>query len=173
MTRLWTKNLPTLTIVTADEVMKISEIDDILAPQGQAPLEASLREIIAEAKSKEIKEAQEATDKKKPRVTANITGYDVSELEIAALERDIAAESARNSAAYILDILSAVFSSERSPTLVTKLLDIYENVLKSLLEGGHWSMAEQVLSLLGDAEAIRPDLTLEQRQRVDRIIDRV
>ena len=171
VTRLWTKNLPTLTIVTADEVMKISEIDDILAPQGQAPLETSLREIIAEAKSKEIKEAQEATDKKKPRVTANVTGYDVSELEIAALERDIAAESARNSAAYILDILSAVFSSERSPTLATKLLDIYENVLKSLLEGGHWSMAEQVLSLLVDAEAIRPDLTPEQRQRVDRIID--
>jgi hypothetical protein len=173
VTRLWTKNLPTLTIVTADEVMKISEIDDILAPQGQAPLEASLREIIAEAKSKEIKEAQEATDKKKPRVTANVTGYDVSELEIAALERDIAAESARNSAAYILDILSAVFSSERSPTLATKLLDIYENVLKSLLEGGHWSMAEQVLSLLVDAEAIRPDLTLEQREQVDRILDRM
>jgi len=173
VTRLWTKNLPTLTIVTADEVMKISEIDDILAPQGQAPLEASLREIIAEAKSKEIKEAQEAADKKKPRVTANVTGYDVSELEIAALERDIAAESARNSAAYILDILSAVFSSERSPTLATKLLDIYENVLKSLLEGGHWTMAEQVLSLLVDAEAIRPDLTLEQRQRVDRILDRM
>lgn len=173
VTRLWTKNLPTLTIVTADEVMKISEVDDILAPQGQAPLEASLREIIAEAKSKEIKEAQEATDKKKPRVTANVTGYDVSELEIAALERDIAAESARNSTAYILDILSAVFSSERSPTLATKLLDIYENVLKSLLEGGHWSMAEQVLSLLVDAEAIRPDLTLEQRQRVERILDRM
>jgi len=173
VTRLWTKNLPTLTIVTADEVMKISEVDDILAPQGQAPLEASLREIIAEAKSKEIKEAQEATDKKKPRVTANVTGYDVSELEIAALERDIAAESARNSAAYILDILSAVFSSERSPTLATKLLDIYENVLKSLLGGGHWSMAEQVLSLLVDAEAIRPDLTLEQRQRVERILDRM
>lgn len=174
VTRLWTKNLPTLTIITADEVMKISESDDILAPQGQAPLEASLREIIIEAKSKEIKEAQGATDKKKKlRVTANVTGYDVSELEIAALERDIAAESARNSAAYILDILSAVFSSERSPTLATKLLDIYDNVLKSLMEGGHWSMAEQVLSLLVDAEAIRPDLTLEQRQRVDRILDRM
>lgn len=172
VTRLWTKNLPTLTIVTADEVMKISEIDDILAPQGQAPLDATLREIIAEAKSKEAKAAQESAEKKN-RVIANITGYDVSASEMAMLEHDITAESARNSAAYILDILSAVFSSERSPTLVTKLLDIYDNILKSLLEGGHWSMAEQILSLLVDAEAIRPDLTPEQRHRLDRILERM
>lgn len=172
VTRLWTKNLPTLTIVTADEVMKISEIDDILAPQGQAPLDATLREIIAEARSKEAKASQEANQKKQ-RVTANITGYDISPEEMASLERDIAAESARDNAAYILDILSAVFSSEQSPSLVTKLLDIYENILKSLLEGGHWSMAEQVFSLLVDAEAIRPDLTQEQHQRVDHILERM
>ena len=29
------KNLPTLTIVTADEVMKISEIDNVLLPKGK------------------------------------------------------------------------------------------------------------------------------------------
>ena len=33
VTRLWSRNLPTLTIVTADEVMKLSEVDDVLAPQ--------------------------------------------------------------------------------------------------------------------------------------------
>ena len=36
VTRLWTKNLPTLTIVTADEVMKISDLDDGLTPQGNS-----------------------------------------------------------------------------------------------------------------------------------------
>ena len=46
VTRLWTKNLPTLSIVTADEVMKISELDDILTPQGKAPVDSSLREIV-------------------------------------------------------------------------------------------------------------------------------
>ena len=53
VTRLWEKNLPTLTIVTADEVMKISELDDVLAPQGTAAIETSLREILADANAKE------------------------------------------------------------------------------------------------------------------------
>ena len=46
------KNLPTLTIVTADEVMKLSEVDDVLAPQGSSTAEGSLREILAEANAK-------------------------------------------------------------------------------------------------------------------------
>ncbi|HET9312533.1 MAG TPA: hypothetical protein VFO04_00915, partial [Nitrospira sp.] len=36
VTRLWSRNLPTLSIVTADEVMKLSEVDDVLTPQGKA-----------------------------------------------------------------------------------------------------------------------------------------
>lgn len=172
VTRLWAKNLPTITIVTADEVMKISEIDDVLAPQGAAPLEASLREIIAESRAQEAKKTQEAQSSR-PRLVAGITGYEVSEIERAALLQDILAESARDNAAYILDMLGAILSSETSPALLSKLLDIYEAIVKSLFQEGHWSLAEQVMGLLIDAEAIRPDFTLELKEHVSGIIERL
>ena len=172
VTRLWAKNLPTLTIVTADEVMKISELDDALAPQGNAPLESSLRDILAEAREKNVKDASE-THKQKPRFSSGVTGYEVSEQELAALAKDIAAESSRDNILYILDVLTAILSSERSPDLLNKLFQVYADILKSLVQTGHWSTAEHVLGLLTEAEAIRPDLTEEQKTTLRGIFDQL
>ena len=170
VTRLWTKNLPTLTIVTADEIMKISELEDVLAPQGKAPLDSSLREIIADAKAEEVKETSEAK-KQRPRFSAGVTGYEVSELELAALAKDIAAESSRNSILYILDVLTTILSSEQSPTLLNMLFEIYGGLVKSFAQGGHWQAMEQVLTLLLEAETIRLDLTEEHKSTIQRLFE--
>lgn len=172
VTRLWTRNLPTLTIVTADEVMKISEIDDVLSPQGNAPLNSSLREIIAEAKAKEAKEANEAQQRKQ-KISSSITGYEITEGELEALAKEIAEESGRDNILYILDILTAVLSSERSPDLLNKLFEVYEGILTALIQGGHWTVVEHVLGLLTEAEAIRPDLTDAHKQRVRQIFEQL
>ena len=82
VTRLWSQNLPTLTIVTADEVMKVSELDDVLAPQGKAPLDSSLKDILAEAKAKEGKDAKEDPQRKQ-KILSSVTGYEVTEQEMA------------------------------------------------------------------------------------------
>ena len=170
VTRLWTKNLPTITIVTADEVMKVSEIDDILTPQGQTPPDASLRDILADARAKDAIDKQEGQTQK-PRLISGIMGYEVSEFELAGLERDIAAESARDSTSYVLEILGAILSSERSPALLVKVLDTYDDLLPSLLQGGHWHLTEQVLTLLSDAEAMRQDLTAEHKEKISAILE--
>jgi HEAT repeat protein len=167
VTRLWSKNLPTLTIVTADEVMKISELDDVLSPQGKAPLDSSLREILA----KEGKDAKD--EQRKQRISSSVTGYEVTEQEMSALARDIEAESKRDNILYVLDILTAVLSSERSPDLLSKLFDIYEGLLKSLFQGGHWFIVEHVLGLLSEAEAIRPDLTDEHKKKLQNMFDQL
>lgn len=172
VTRLWTRNLPTLTIVTADEVMKISEIDDVLTPQGNAPLNSSLREIIAEAKAKETKEANEAQQRKQ-KISSSITGYEIKEGELDALAKEIAEESGRDNILYILDILTAVLSSERSPDLLNKLFEVYEGILTALVQGGHWAVVEHVLGLLTEAEAIRPDLTDAHKHRVRQIFEQL
>ncbi|HEY5626923.1 MAG TPA: HEAT repeat domain-containing protein [Nitrospira sp.] len=172
VTRMWARNLPTLTIVTADEVMKISELDDILTPQGNAPLDSSLREILAEARAKATKETDE-TKKPKPRIAANVTGYEVSQEELAALAKDIAAESSRNSILYLLDVMTAIFSSERTPALLLKLLELYGSILSSLVQGGHWSSAMHVLELLSEAETIRPDLTDAHKLKIQQLFEQV
>jgi HEAT repeat protein len=172
VTRLWAKNLPTLTIVTADEVMKISDLDDVLAPQGKAPLVSSLRDIIAEAKAKDSKEAREARQQK-PRFSSGVTGYEVSEQELAVLAKDIAAESSRDSMLYILDMLTAILTSERSPDLLNKLFEIYDGILKSLIQGGHWSTTEDVLKLLSDVEAVRSDLTEAHKKTIQNLFEQL
>ncbi len=172
VTRLWAKNLPTLTIVTADEVMKLSEIDNVLTPQGNAPLDSSLREIIAEARAKETKEANEAQQRKQ-KLSSSITGYEVTEGELAALAKAIEEESTRDNILYILDIMTAVLSSERSPDLLDKLFEIYEGILKALIQGGHWPVIEHVLGLLSEAEAIRPDLTDAHKERLRHIFEQL
>lgn len=172
VTRLWSKNLPTLTVVTVDEVMKVSEIDGVLAPQGKTPSDGSLRQILAEAQAKEAKGAKEE-QQRKARLSSSVMGYEVTEQEMAALAQDIEAESGRDSILYMLDILTAILSSERSPDLLNKLFDIYEGILKSLFQGGHWSIVEHVLGLLSEAEAVRPDLTDEHKKKLQNMFDQV
>ena len=172
VTRLWEKNLPTLTIVTADEVMKISELDDVLAPQGTAAIETSLREILADANAKDAKAASEG-QQRKTRFSSGVTGYEVSELELTALAKEITAESNRDNILYILDTLTAILSSERSPYLLNKLFEIYDGMLKSLIQEGHWSTTEHMLELLSKADAIRPDLSEEHKQKIEHIFTRI
>jgi hypothetical protein len=172
VTRLWSRNLPTLSIVTADEVMKLSEVDDVLTPQGKAPEEGSLREILDEANAKNAKEGK-GDQPRKSRLSTSVMGYEVTQEEMAALAQDIAEESSRDSIIYLLDILTAVLSSERSPELLNKLFEIYEGILRSLFQGGHWNIVEHVLGLLSEAEAVRPDLTETHKNKLQSMFDQL
>jgi HEAT repeat protein len=172
VTRLWSRNLPTLSIVTADEVMKLSEVEDVLAPQTKALPEGTLREILDEANAKSTKEGR-GDQQRKSRYSTSVMGYEVTEEEMAALARDIAEESKRDNILYLLDILTAVLSSERSPELLNKLFDIFEGILRSLFQGGHWRIVEHVLGLLSEGEAIRPDLTEAHKQKLRGMFDQL
>jgi hypothetical protein len=172
VTRLWSRDLPTLSIVTADEVMKLSDVDDVLTPQGKAPEEGSLREILDEANAKTAKEAK-GDQQRKSKVSTSVMGYEVTDEELAALAHDIAEESNRDSILYLLDILTAVLSSERSPELLNKLFEIYEGILRSLFKGGHWNIVEHVLGLLSEAEAVRPDLTETHKHKLQSMFDQL
>ncbi|HJS66901.1 MAG TPA: HEAT repeat domain-containing protein [Nitrospiraceae bacterium] len=172
VTRLWEKNLPTLTIVTADEVMKISELDDVLAPQGKPPHEGSLREILAETNEKESTAVKEGRQRK-PLFSSVVTGYEISELELATLANEIAVESSRDNVLYILDTLTAILSSERSPDLLNKLFEIYDGMLKSLIQEGRWSTMEDVLEVLSNADTIRPDLSEEHKRKIQCIFEQL
>ena len=131
-----------------------------------------MREILDEAKAKEAKEASEPRQQK-PRFSSGVTGYEVSEIELTALSKEIAAESNRDNILYILDTLTAIFSSERSPDLLSKLFEIYDGMLKSLIQGGHWSTTEHVLALLSGAEAIRSDLTEGHKQKIQHLFEQL
>jgi HEAT repeat protein len=110
---------------------------------------------------------------RRSRISTSVMGYEVTAEEMTGLANDIEAESKRDSILYLLDILTAVLSSERSPDLLDKLFDIYEGILKSLFQGGHWTVVEHVLGLLTEAEEVRPDLTEAHKNKLRSMFDQL
>jgi HEAT repeat protein len=189
VTRLWAKNLETITLVTAEELVRSSGfgLDELeLQTQGFMNMSVtSLREILdreraitsAEkaAKTGRTEQEQDGTSgtevAKNRRFQANVVGYEVSPQEHEALTQEIQRETARDATLYILDILTAVLASEPSTAMLTKLFEVWDGVLEVLIRNGQWTMLETVLALLQDAEAVRPDLSDMHKQQVAGLLE--
>lgn len=187
VTRLWAKNLETITLVTAEELARASGFDELeLQTQGYMSMPvASLREMLDRERAAKAAEKESAwgsadssggkvagsTGSPTRRFQTNVVGYDVSDEEHEALTLEIQRETARDATAYILDILSAVLASEPSPLLLTKLFDVWDQVVEALIRAGQWTLLETVLTMLQEAETVRPDLAESHKQQVAGLFD--
>jgi hypothetical protein len=208
VTRLWSKNLSTITLVTAEEIAKASTIGDVFAvPTAEmgdvftlsttgmmdAP-ESCLRDLLdreqARAKmgegaglgegggsetdtggSPSGKGAGGNISRQASRFKSGHVGYEVSDKELAELAKEIEAESARDNITYLLDMLTAILASEKSPAILTKLLDLWGNVLDSLTAQGKWSVLDNVLGLLHVTTEVRPDLGDDHKKQLAALLD--
>ena len=183
VTRIWGKNLSTISIVTAEEVASAS-----VGQEGFVRLDTSLsfsdstlRELIDREKtrSKHASDDKSGSDSgtgktsspQNHRLQAGHLGYDVTEEELATLAREIEAESRQDSLAYILDALTAILVSETSPALLTKLFSLWSAIVESLLREGKWTVLENVLSLLHETDAVRPDICEEHKEQLASIMN--
>ena len=207
VTRLWSKNLSTITLVTAEEIAKASTseatgssptagTEDIfslpMAGMMDAP-ESSLRELLdrEQARARKGGEAgldggggSEAGDGGAPvgggaesgigggarrhvsRFQSGHVGYEVSGQELADLAKEVEAESARDNTTYLLDMLTAILASEQSPAILTKLFDLWGNILDSLTAQGKWLVLDSVLGLLQTTAEVRPDLGDDHKKQL-------
>jgi hypothetical protein len=174
VTRLWSKNLTTITIVTAEEVAKASIGGDSFAlPTAETThlLESNLRDLLDREQAKARKENGNSPSGntqagRAGQFQSGRQGYDVSETEFAALSTEIAAESARDNMTYLLDMLTAILASEKSPAILTKLLALWGNVLDSLTAQGKWTVLDSVLGLLHVTTEVRPDLGDDHKKQL-------
>lgn len=189
VTRLWAKNLETITLVTAEELVRTSGFgpDELeLQTQGYMSMPVgSLRELLDRERAVKTAEKEGSCGSAEPtggnvtggnakpnrRFQTNVVGYDVSDEEHEALTQEIQRETARDSTTYILDILSAVLASEPSPVLLSKLFDVWDHVLEGLIRAGQWTLLETVLTMLQEAETVRPDLSDSHKQQVAGLFD--
>jgi hypothetical protein len=208
VTRLWSRNLSTITLVTAEEIAKASTSGDVFAlPTAEmgdvftlptagmmdAP-ESSLRDLLdreqARAKMGEGaglgggggsetgnggSPAGEGTggssSRQASRFKSGHVGYEVSDKELAELAKEIEAESARDNMTYVLDMLTAILASEKSPAILTKLLDLWGNILDSLTAQGKWTVLDSVLGLLHVTTEVRPDLGDDHKKHLAVLLD--
>ncbi len=193
VTRLWAKNLSTITLVTAEELVRSSGFGvDELELQTQGFMHTSvtsLRELLDREQAMMWRDSERSggspggeghdfTDEasgptgagtgaaRSQRFHASVVGYEVSQSELDALTQEIKTETARDATLYILDVLTAVLASEQSAAVLTKLFEVWDGVLDVLLRNGQWTVLETVLALLQDAEAVRPDLSEPHKRQV-------
>ena len=203
VTRLWSKNLSTITLVTAEEVAKSSTAGEAFAlPAAEVmePPETSLRDLLDREQAlykkgagtgfeggdgsegsggSEAGEGGPSTGKgtgggairQGRRLQSGHVGYEVSDKELAELAKEIEAESVRDSTTYLLDMLTAILASEKSPVILTKLFDLWGNVLDSLSAQGKWIVLDSVLGLLHVTAEVRPDLGDEHKKQLAALFD--
>jgi len=68
-------------------------------------------------------------------------------------------------------MLTAILASEQSPAILTKLLDLWGNLLDSLTAHGKWTVLDSVLGLLHAAAEIRPDLDEDHKKQLAALLD--
>ena len=184
VTRLWAKNLSTITLVTAEEVAQASTGGDVFAlPKAgmmEAP-ESNLRDLLDREQAKARKEKSLGVDANSPsdntpagragRFQSGHMGYEVSDTELAELAKEIETESARDNMTYLLDMVTAILASEKSPVILTKLLDLWGNILDSLAAQGKWTVLDSVLELLHVTAEVRPDLGDDHKRQLAALLD--
>ncbi len=185
VTRLWGKNLNTITIVTAEEIVRSSAFDtDIFQLQDAGFMNtspSSLRKLLdrerashAEATRPDGKASTQGSNTDQPatrRLQPNIVGYDVSQDELAALAREIQVESNRDGSLYVIDMLTAILASETSHSLLTKLFDVWGGAIEALVRTGQWTVLESVVTMLQDTSAVRPDLAPDHASQLTAVLD--
>jgi HEAT repeat protein len=225
VTRLWSKNLSTITLVTAEEVAKASTGGDVFSIPIDGMMEgseSSLRDLLdrEQARSRrgigdgfEEGDGSESgdggtpvpegssggtgggtaggtgggsgggsgggtgggtgrgTNRQASRFKSGHAGYEVSDQELAELAKEVAAESARDNITYLLDMLTAIMASEKSPVILTKLFDLWGNILDSLTAQGKWTQLDSVLGLLHATGEVRPDLGDDHKKQLTAILD--
>jgi len=169
VTRLWEKNLPTVSLVTADEAMELSDTNSTLDPQEGQTLNSSPSSLRAVAEQERAKPAGEPNRPR--RLQGNVTGYEVTEAETVSLANEIAEESRRENTLYILDILTAILAAEESPETIDKLIDTFDKLIEAFAQEGQWAVLETVLLLLYEVESVRPDITEEQKRKFRSLSD--
>ena len=179
VTRLWSRNLSTITLATAEELSKSSVINDgVTHPNSSmTSSDSTLRELLDRERERK-KQGKEGTAAEssgsgnaKNRFQSGLAGYEVTEEELAVLAQEIEAERKQDSLIYILDMLTAILASEKSPALLTKLFRLWGTIVESLLCEGKWTILENVLNLLHETDALRPDLSEEHKQQLASLLD--
>ena len=153
VTRLWSRNPSTITLVTAEELSKFSAGNDgfIRIDGSMSSSDSTLRELL-DREREHKKRGGAGTDPEsggagnaKSRFQSGLAGYEVTEEELAVLAQEIEVERKQDGLMYILDMLTAILASEKSTVLLTKLFNLWSNVVESLLREGKWTVLENVL----------------------------
>ncbi len=166
VTRLWEKNLSTISFVTAEEIVKSSDVMTVLTPQESGTFNSPPSEL------RHIARTESARPQEGPPRSAGSQGaggqavYEISPEEQKLLRQEIDSESARDNTTYLLDMLTAILASETSDTLLNRLLELFGDILATLIRDGNWKLLNTFVSLLHEAQELCPNLSNQHKAKL-------
>lgn len=166
VTRLWEKNLSTISFVTAEEIVKSADAVAVLTPQETYTLNtppSECRQIVGT----EAARAKEATPR--PAGSQGQGGpavYEMTQEEQKLLLQEIESESVRDNTTYLLDMLTAILASEKSDPLLNRLLELFADILTTLIRDGNWKLLNTFVSLLHEAQELCPNLSDQHKSKL-------
>jgi hypothetical protein len=181
VTRLWAKDLATISVVTAEDIVQAPWSED-LTPQEHgffAPPPASFEKLVEREKTLAAG-AEVATgpgpaaagENLKRNGPSGLVGFEVKDHERARLERELAAESAVDGKTVVLAMLRAIVASQQPPGVRTRALEVVPAVLDVLLAEGRWPALAEVLEMLEIAQA-NEAFELTHRQIAQRVLESI
>ncbi len=173
VTRIWSKNFTTITVVSAEEIVKATGQPDVFELKetgffGAAP--STFQEVTAREKAQVGGGGKGASSR-----TSNLgmVGYEISEEEMAALAVEIKAESSMDHTLHVLEMVKAILASEKSPVLLTKTIEIFGGVIDALLRSGGWTALIEVSALLREVAGLSDVLTDVHKAQINGILDSI
>lgn len=166
VTRLWEKNLSTISFVTAEEIVKSADVMAVLTPQESHTLNSPPSELRHIAGT-EVARAKEGAPR--PAGGQGHSGpavYEISAEEQKLLLQEIESESARDNTTYLLDMLTAILASEKSDALLNRLLELFGDILTTLIRDGNWKLLNTFVSLLYEAQELCPNLSEQHKAKL-------
>lgn len=163
VTRLWAKDLATVSFVTAEDILKVPWVS---GPAGGregsffALPPASFKGVI-EREQVQLA-AGNAVGASQGAVAAgsnlklsgaggqSVVGFEVAEADRQRIAAELAKENGLDGASYVIKALRAILVSERGPDLLTRVLALAPALFDALLAEGRWTSVHQVLTLLDE-----------------------
>jgi HEAT repeat protein len=147
VTRLWSRDLQGISVVTAEDIVKLPTS---LLPQESgffAPPPPSFEQVLDNERALAGSPGREASSA--PQLMGSgVAGFRVEPAERAQLEAELDLERATASVPFVLRVLQAIIVSETSPELITRALATIPATLDALLAAGDFVEAGGLLSTL-------------------------
>lgn len=166
VTRLWEKNLSTISFVTAEEIVNATDVVSVLSPQETHTLNSPPSQL------RHIAGTEAVRQKGGPSGPAGQDGpavYEISPEEQKHLLKEIQAESARDNTTYLLDVLTAILASETSDVLLNRLLEVFGDILTTLTRDGQWKLLNTFVCLLDEAQELCPNLSEHHKTKLAKL----
>jgi len=172
VTRLWARDLESISFITAEDIMQAPFLAE-MGPQEHgyfSPPPSSFHGVIERERRAVGGGKGGSPVENLARGEPSVVGFEVTGEERESLSRDLLVETKTDGAHYVLRMLGAVLASERSPDLLTRTLALLPDILDLLLREGKWRLLLEVLAMM---EAPNPAFEPTHRLIAQRVAESI